>query len=160
MFYLLASHDFLRQDFEKRHSISVVPLKHLANDGQQIPHAFRLAASQRAQQAAPLRRRRRCRRAQVVDIATKPIDQLIMLFEATSRRTKQIPENRRRWHAKFDEDFPDVFVQRVLVEAPRRLLARRRSGGWIRSAAYLSHKSESVRTSATLSTLCQKSLLC
>lgn len=50
---LLAGHALLRDDLQKRYGVAVIPLEHFAHDRQKVPHALRLAASQRSKQRRP-----------------------------------------------------------------------------------------------------------
>ena len=66
---LLAGHTLLRDDLQQRYGVAIGPLEHLANDRQQVPHAFRFAATQRSQQRGPLGSCRRRSGAQVINVA-------------------------------------------------------------------------------------------
>lgn len=67
---LLARHALLCDDLEERQRVAVSSLEHLSHDGEQVPHTLRLSSAQRPQQTRPLRRGRRRRVAEVVDITT------------------------------------------------------------------------------------------
>ena len=66
--YLLTLHDLIREDFQQRNGVAVCPTEHLTHNGQQVPHALRLSATERTQQTLPFSSCRGSACWQVVDI--------------------------------------------------------------------------------------------
>lgn len=110
---LVRGHALLSDDLEKANRVPVAATVHLADYGQEVPHALRFSATQRSQQGTPFGGGGRSAVGQVVDVTV----------------------DHRRGQTELDEYLLDVLVQRLLVQVPVRLVVGGGACRWIRSTA-------------------------